>query len=76
MENLTRTIQTAIQSNDYAALSALFSDYGPNSWQSVGQGEQRSLAADFIQQAVSNESFLEPALQNPEMVQVFLYHGG
>jgi COP9 signalosome complex subunit 4 len=72
MDNLTRTIQSAIQSNDYAALSDVFSsDYGPSSWQNVGQGEQRSLASDLIHHAVSNEEFLTNAVQSPDMMYVF-----
>lgn len=72
MDNLTRKIQSATQANDFATLSAVFTEFGPNSWQSVGQGEQRSLASDFICQAVSNPSFLEQAVNSPEMEQTFL----
>lgn len=72
MENLTRKIQTATQANDFATLSAIFTGFGPDSWQNVGQGEQRSLASDFICQAVSNASFLEQAVKHPEMEQTLL----
>lgn len=73
MENLARSIQAAVASNDFASLSAVFTDFtGDLSWQSIGQGEQRSLAADFIQQAVGNPNFLTPALQNPDMVNVMV----
>jgi hypothetical protein len=40
MENLTRTVDNAVQANDYATLASVFSDFGSNSWQTVGQGEQ------------------------------------
>jgi len=62
MDNLIRTIDTAIAANDVATLQAVFGGFGgPNSWQSVGQGEQRSIAAHLIVQAVQNEAtFLTP----------------
>lgn len=72
MDDLTGKIQSATQANDFATLSAIFTGFGPGSWQSVGQGEQRSLASDFICQAVSNASFLEQAVKNPEMEDAFL----
>jgi len=72
MDNLIRTIQNAIKTNDFTALATVFSDYGPNSWQNVGQGEQRSLAAEFIQQAVANESFLSAAVKNSDMMHVMV----
>lgn len=72
MDNLTRKVQTAIQQNDFATLMAVFTGFGPDSWQNVGQGEQRSLASDFICQAVSNPSFLEQAVANAEMEDALL----
>jgi COP9 signalosome complex subunit 4 len=72
MENLTRTINTAIQSNNYAILAGVFSDFGSNSWQTVGQGEQRSLAAHFIHAAVTAPSFLPAAFGSSEINQVMV----
>jgi COP9 signalosome complex subunit 4 len=72
MENLTRKIQSAVQTNDFATIASVFTGFGPDSWQNVGQGEQRSLASDFICQAVANLYFLEQAVKNPEMEQTFL----
>lgn len=70
MEKLTRTIETAVANKDVAALQAVFSgDQGPNSWLTVGQGEQRSLAAHFLSTAVSDATFLESSL--PELADVF-----
>jgi hypothetical protein len=71
MESLARTIDTAIQSNDYASIAQVFS-YGPNSWQSVGQGEQRSLAAHFVKAAVSSVSFLPKAFSSAQMMEVMV----
>jgi hypothetical protein len=71
MDVLSDTIDVAIQSNDYAALEAVFS-FGPNSWQSVGQGEQRSLAAHFVKLAVASNRFLPKAFQSAQMMHVML----
>lgn len=65
MEDFTRRIETAVASNDYGALSAVFS-HGPQSFQSMGQGEQRSLAASFIKTAVSSKAFLPTAFSSAE----------
>lgn len=56
MDNLTRTVDEAILGKDYAALSDVF-DAG---WNSVGQGEKRSLAAHFIQVAVNDANGFLP----------------
>lgn len=72
MDNLTRKIQSAIQANDFGTLSAVFTGFGPESWQNVGQGEQRSLASEFICQAVSNQTFLEQAVKHSEMEHAFV----
>jgi COP9 signalosome complex subunit 4 len=71
MDALARTIDTAVQNNDYASVAAVFS-YGPSSWQSVGQGEQRSLAAHFIKIAVGSPGFLPKAFSSGSMMQVML----
>ena len=68
MDALTRTIDQAIAKNDYASLINVFSDAnGPAAWHNVGQGEQRSVAAHFIQAAVSAPSFLPAAFGNDEL---------
>jgi len=70
MDALIRTIDTAIQSNDYSTLSTVFSGYGQGSWQSVGQGEQRSLASHFLQRALECQTFLPAAFEHIEDVMV------
>jgi hypothetical protein len=69
MEDFSRTIESAVGSNDYAALSTVFSHNGPQSFQSMGQGEQRSLAALFIKAAVNSNSFLPKAFNSAEAMQ-------
>lgn len=72
MDTLTSTIESAIQSKDYAALSGVFSEFGSTSWRTVGQGEQRSLAAHFILMAVTTSAFLPSAFKNSEMCETFV----
>jgi COP9 signalosome complex subunit 4 len=55
MENLTRSIDAAISSRDFASLSNCFTI----GWRNVGQGEQRTVAAHFIVQAVQTPNFLD-----------------
>lgn len=65
MEALVRTIDTAIVNCDFVTLASVFSDRGTtDSWHAVGQGEQRSVAAHFVQAVVANEAFLVQALSN------------
>jgi COP9 signalosome complex subunit 4 len=80
MDALTRTIDAAIQAKDYTSLSRVFSDSSSStsgSWQSVGQGEQRSLASHLIHAAVtSTNGFLDDAFHQSHyssmmMLQVF-----
>jgi hypothetical protein len=71
MEALARAIDTAIQNNDYTAVAAVFS-VGPTSWQEVGQGEQRSIAAHFIKIAVNTPGFLPKAFASGQMMHVML----
>jgi COP9 signalosome complex subunit 4 len=66
MEALTQTVSTAIQSSDYSALSLVFT----SQWQSLGQGEQRSLAAHFIKMAVASPYFFPTAFQSPTILAV------
>jgi len=70
MEELMRTIDTAIESNDYATIVSVFavSDDMGKSWHRVGQGEKRSLAAYFIQSAVASPTFLPAAFEHTENV--------
>lgn len=49
MDQLTSTLHAALEQCQLDTLKEIFaSTSGPNSWNSVGQGEQRSLAADFL----------------------------
>ena len=65
MDQFTQTIEAAVSSNDYASLAAVFG-HGPQSFQSMGQGEQRSLAALFIKTAVNSKTFLPSAFASAE----------
>ena len=72
MESLTQTIDAAVQKSDFASLAQVFS-VGPSSWQSLGQGEQRSLAAYLIKTAVGSPSFnIQQAFASTQMMNVFL----
>lgn len=71
MEAFAQTIDRAVQSNDYGSISAVFT-FGPSSWQSIGQGEQRSLAAHFVKAAVNTPGFLPAAFASAQMMQVTL----
>lgn len=71
MDALADTIDTAVKSNDYAGVAQVFTSFGgPSSWQSVGQGEQRSLAALFVKLAVTTPGFLPKALSSSQIMQV------
>jgi hypothetical protein len=67
MDNLTRSIETAIGSNDYKGLASIF---GTGSIQSLGQGEQRSLAGYFVRAAVASANFLPAAFSSAEVMHV------
>jgi len=71
MENFTELIETAVQTVDYGTLASVFS-FGPSSWQSLGQGEQRSLASYFIKTVVGSPAFLPKAFVSGQMMKVFL----
>lgn len=66
MEALTQSVTAAIQSSDYPQLSLVFT----SQWQSLGQGEQRTLAAHFIKSAVASSTFLPDAFKNAQMMTV------
>lgn len=66
MEALTQSVTAAIQSSDYPQLSLVFT----SQWQSLGQGEQRTLAAHFIKSAVASTTFLPDAFKNAQMMTV------
>mmetsp|Transcript_21428 Transcript_21428/g.27710 ORF Transcript_21428/g.27710 Transcript_21428/m.27710 type:complete len:401 (+) Transcript_21428:144-1346(+) len=73
MDSITQAIDAAVPAKNYTSLCRVFSDYampGSVSWQSVGQGEQRSIAAYFIQKATSTPGFLPAAFSHEEMMQV------
>lgn len=70
MDALIQTIDKAVQSSDFETLAQVFS-FGPSSWETLGQGEQRSLAAHFIKAAVTSPSFnLQEAFASSEMMKV------
>ena len=72
MDTLTQKIDAAVQSSDFGSLIQVFS-FGPSSWQSLGQGEQRSLAAHLIKAAVNTPSFdIQQAFASNQMMNVFL----
>jgi COP9 signalosome complex subunit 4 len=71
MEELAQNVDRGISSNDYSAIGGVFS-FGPSSWQSIGQGEQRSLAAHFIKAAVNTPNFLPGAFASGQMMQVMI----
>lgn len=71
MEALVDTIDIAVPANDYGSIAGVFS-FGPASWQSVGQGEQRSLAAHFVKKAVGTPGFLPKAFASAQMMNVML----
>ena len=53
MDSLMREVDTALATKDYNRLSRIFT----TGWQSIGQGEQRTLAAYFIHSAVVGNHF-------------------
>lgn len=71
MNRFTQTIDTALQMKDYASIAQVFS-FGPDSWQAIGQGEQRSLAAHFIKSALAAPGFLPAAFGSGQMMNVML----
>mmetsp|Transcript_33720 Transcript_33720/g.61972 ORF Transcript_33720/g.61972 Transcript_33720/m.61972 type:complete len:247 (-) Transcript_33720:256-996(-) len=66
MESLTQSVATAIQSSDYARLSDIFA----SQWQSLGQGEQRTLASHFIKTAIASPSFFPDAFRSSQIMTV------
>jgi hypothetical protein len=72
MDALIETIDAAVEASDYDSLVQVFS-VGPSSWQIVGQGEQRSLAAYLIKATVGSPCFnMEGALASNQMMNTFL----
>mmetsp|Transcript_1245 Transcript_1245/g.2732 ORF Transcript_1245/g.2732 Transcript_1245/m.2732 type:complete len:396 (+) Transcript_1245:46-1233(+) len=71
MDAFVQKINACVQNSDYTSLQMVFAG-GPSSWQSLGQGEQRSLSAHFIHTAVSSQTFLPQAMSNGAMMDVFL----
>ena len=67
---MEQTLTTAIQQNNYEALSTLFSSTpSPTSWLSLGQGEQRTLAALFIKLSITTPTFLPQAFASPHALE-------
>jgi COP9 signalosome complex subunit 4 len=69
MEGLTARVDSAVNASDYATLASLFSGFS-SPWQSLGQGEQRTLASYFIKAAVASDSFLPAAFGSPAVIEV------
>lgn len=62
-------VANAIESNDYEALSTIFSSTpSPTSWLSLSQGEQRTLAAHFIKLAITSPTFLPKAFPSSHAI--------
>jgi COP9 signalosome complex subunit 4 len=57
---MEQQVQEAISSDNYSGLNQIFT----SSWQSLGQGEQRSLSAFFIKAALSSSTFLPNAFSS------------
>eukprot|EP00584_Thalassiosira_punctigera_P005065 CAMPEP_0172533562 /NCGR_PEP_ID=MMETSP1067-20121228/6219_1 /TAXON_ID=265564 ORGANISM="Thalassiosira punctigera, Strain Tpunct2005C2" /NCGR_SAMPLE_ID=MMETSP1067 /ASSEMBLY_ACC=CAM_ASM_000444 /LENGTH=413 /DNA_ID=CAMNT_0013318215 /DNA_START=9 /DNA_END=1250 /DNA_ORIENTATION=- len=66
MESLAQSVTAAIESSDYARLSGVFA----SQWQSLGQGEQRTLASHFIRTAVASPTFFPDAFRSPQIMTV------
>jgi len=56
---MEQRVESAVSNNNYIGLKDIFSAGG--SWQSLGQGEQKTLSAFFIKAALSSSSFLTAA---------------
>lgn len=68
-----RITDQAVEAKDFNTLTSIFSGNASrsNSWQSVGTGEQRSIAANFINKAVTTTNgFLDAAVKNINMIHV------
>lgn len=63
---MEQKVDLAIQTSNYATLASIFSSYGVNSWQMLGQGEQRTLAAFLVKRAVASSDFLPKAFGSEE----------
>lgn len=79
MDNLARAIDAAVPANDYNVILNIFSDQNNSnnnnavqSWHSVGQGEQRSIASHFICAIVTSTTFLPKAFENENIVNVMI----
>ena len=64
--DLAQSVTTAIQSSDYARLSAIFT----SQWQSIGQGEQRTLSSHFIKSSIAADNFYPDAFRSPQIMEV------
>ena len=72
MDSLPQSVDNAIKNNDYPTLSTVFSSGGASSWHTLGQGEQRSLAAHFVKSVVSSSGFLPKAFGSAEMMRIMV----
>ena len=62
-------IDEAISTSNYFALSNIFRTSSP-AWQSLGQGEQRTLSSCFIKAAVQSPTFLPKAFASQDVISV------
>ena len=67
---MEQKINHAIQVNDYATLSSIFSDSSTQSWKILGEGERRTLAAYFVRSVVTSETFLPDAFRSEQIADV------
>eukprot|EP00934_Nitzschia_sp_Nitz4_P008093 Nitzschia sp. Nitz4//scaffold121_size67750//58019//59379//NITZ4_006075-RA/size67750-augustus-gene-0.132-mRNA-1//-1//CDS//3329534372//8083//frame0 len=70
MEGFMDTIDDAIRSKNYTEIANVF--FSLPSSQSIGQGEQRSLAAHLIKAAVRTPGFLPAAFSSGQMMRVLI----
>jgi COP9 signalosome complex subunit 4 len=59
-------VEAAVGGGDYAALASIFGQQGTGSWQTLGQGEQRTLSSCFVRAAVSSPTFLPAAFSSED----------
>jgi COP9 signalosome complex subunit 4 len=72
LQSLMQSINGCVQSKDYQGIRNIFATFGGQQQRrgTVGQGEQRSLSAHFIQTAVTSPEFLPEAFQFIEDVMI------
>jgi len=66
MQAIQQSIQEAVASKDMSSLASILDD----SWSSLGQGDQKTLASETIQSFVADASLIPEISQAPEIDQV------